>query len=270
MTAASSQKRSPLSWKGVQFYTPLVLGYDLLARHLRPKKPHIVIACMPKSGSTFLANTLASYSGLKRKKLLPTYGTREQELCELRLCMNNGTPYVAQVHLRSSEWTREMIRRYDLSTVVLVRDLLDCVASIRDHIRQEKNFGSVIALPEGFETMNDEELENLVVQMAMPWYISFYAGWKKTPGVLFMDYADTTTDPQAAIGKILDFAGIEKSPEKIEKALQDVQGKRTRLNKGVAGRGRDVSASARHKLRDMMQHYPEIAQDRVFASIWQD
>lgn len=258
-----------LANKGVQFYTPVAVGYDLVARHLRRKKPHILITCMPKSGSTFLSNTLASYPGVSRRKLLPTYGAREQELCELRLCLYNGTTYVAQQHLRNSEWTEEMIRRYGLSTVVLVRDLLDCVASIRDHIRQTKNFGALIALPAHFETMTDEELENLIVQMAMPWYISFYKSWQNTPGVLHVNYADVSTNPAKTVGEILDYAGIEKTDAHVEKALQDVQGKRTRFNKGVAGRGRDVSASAQEKLRDMVQHYPEIAGDRIFTSLWQ-
>ena len=85
----------PLRYKGIRFHTPLIVGFDLIARHILPKKPHVLIACMPKSGSTFLAIALAAYVGT-RKRLIPTYGHREQELCELRLIRYNMRSYVSQ------------------------------------------------------------------------------------------------------------------------------------------------------------------------------
>jgi hypothetical protein len=41
---------------------------------------HFLVACMPKSGSTFLTEALASLPGFKRAVLVPQHGRREQEL----------------------------------------------------------------------------------------------------------------------------------------------------------------------------------------------
>lgn len=108
--------------------------------------PHILVACMPKSGSSFLSNCIASYQGFRHGILVPDYGVREQEMCELRLEKFNNRPYVAQLHVRNSAWTQKLIQRYGMTHVVLVRDLLDVVASVRDHIRKDFTLGSLITL----------------------------------------------------------------------------------------------------------------------------
>ncbi|MEM8662881.1 MAG: hypothetical protein AAGF49_02005, partial [Pseudomonadota bacterium] len=52
----------------------------------RPRHPiHILLACMPKSGSTFLAQILINMPGMRRERLVPDFERREQELCPQRL-----------------------------------------------------------------------------------------------------------------------------------------------------------------------------------------
>lgn len=258
---------SSLRYKGVQFYTPLVIAQDLLLRPLYRTRPHILIACMPKSGSTFLANILAAHRGLRRRKLLPQYSDREQELCEIRLSLYNYGGYVAQIHLRNSEWTQELIRRYGLTPVVLVRDLLDCVASIRDHIRKEKNFGSIIPVSPHVLSLDDDALDDMIVQFAMPWYLSFYAGWRRDDKAFMLHYDDLTADPAAAMTEILARANMKTSPGLIAEAIEKGQGKYNRFNKGVSGRGATIRPETRRKLLDMAAFFPELHEDRLFQNL---
>jgi len=253
-----------LDGRGFGGLTPFVVGFDLVARHFRAKKPHILVACMPKSGSTFLTNALASHAGLKRCALLPTYGDREQELCELKLTRYNGRGYVAQQHVRNSAWTQELARRYGLTVVVLVRDLFDCVVSIRDHIRKEADFGALIRLTPRHLDLPDPELDDLIVQLAMPWYVSFYAGWRRDPNALFVHYEDLAADPASALETILARAGAETSPAAIRAALDRCALQGNRFNRGVSGRGRTLRPETRRRLLDMMALYPEFADDPLF------
>ncbi len=232
--------------------------------------PHILVACMPKSGSSFLSNCIASYHGFRHGILVPDYGVREQEMCELRLEKFNSRPYVAQLHVRNSEWTQKLIQRYGITPVVLVRDLLDVVVSVRDHIRKDFTFGSLITLTDRHRNISYDELDSLIVQFAMPWYISFYVGWRKDPKAMFLNYEDVTADPATAMVKIFDKAGFEYTQDGIDEALDKVQQKqsRNRFNKGVKGRGQKILTEARQKLVDMMAHYPEFKDDRIFKNLY--
>lgn len=236
----------------------------------KPPPPHILVACMPKSGSSFLSNAIASYQGFRHGILVPDYGVREQELSEFYLKKLHDKPYVAQLHLRNSEYTQKMIRWYKLTPVILVRDLLDSVASVRDHIRKLSHFGSLITLTERHRDIDDDELDSLIVQFAMPWYISFYAGWKADKDAMFLNYTDVTKNTAETLEKIFSRAGAETTPELINAAIDKVNQRNNRLNKGVAGRGRVIKPETRQKLLDMVAHYPEFAGDDIFKSLYAD
>jgi hypothetical protein len=254
--------------KGFSPLTPFLVGFDLAARHFRPRKPHVLVACMPKSGSTFLTNTLAAHAGLRRCALLPTYGDREQELCELKLTRYNGRGFVAQQHVRNSAWTQELARRYGLTVVVLVRDLFDCVVSIRDHIRKEGDFGALIRLTPRHLALADAELDELIVQLAMPWYLSFYASWRADPRALFVHYEDMVADPASILEEVLAQAGVETSPARIAEALGRSAGQQSRFNRGVCGRGKTLRPETRRRLTELMAVYPEFADDRLFRAAY--
>ena len=97
---------------------------------------HVLIACMPKSGSTFLADVISQCPGFRRAILTPSAGRREQEIDEQLLRKHGKVSYVAQHHVRNSEWTSEMCRTYGVTPIVLVRSLQDVVVSLRDHMRR--------------------------------------------------------------------------------------------------------------------------------------
>lgn len=74
---------------------------------------HVLVACMPKSASTSLTNAIGAYPGFRKIALAAAYGDREQELCQIRLSRyNHRGNYVAQQHLRNSDWTQRLIDQY--------------------------------------------------------------------------------------------------------------------------------------------------------------
>lgn len=255
--------------KGLNPTTPFVTAFDLLARHILPRKPHIFIACMPKSGSTFLANSLAEHASLKRVRLVPTYGAREQELCELRLSRYNQHTYISQHHTRNSEWIQILIERYNLTPVVLVRNLFDTVISLRDHLREEfaEKKPHFISITENHLARPDHELEDIIVSLLMPWYLHFYNSWKQCPQALFIRYEDMIADPVNTIRSVLDHAKIKTSDEAITHALASAKTKQNRFNKGVVGRGQKLRPETKQKLLDLIHLYPEYHDDAFFRDM---
>ncbi|SFI28244.1 Sulfotransferase domain-containing protein [Albimonas pacifica] len=252
---------SSIKKKGLQFYSPFTLALEMAARPLLPKKPHILIACMMKSGSTFLAHALAAHSGLRRVRLTPAWGAREQELCELRLSRYNHSAYVAQHHIKHSEWTDELIARYRLTPIVLVRDLFDIVVSLRDHIRRENRIMTVAEISERHAALPDNDLEEVIVDLAIPWFVQFYVGWRSVPNARFVRFEEMIADPAATMMEILKAGGVATNPEACEDALAQISEKKNRFNKGVVGRGAHLSDANKERIKKLLMHYPEVHGD---------
>jgi len=225
------------------------------------RRPHILIACLPKSGSTFLAETLGALPGMRRCRLTPAWGDREQELCQIRLSRNNHRRYVAQHHLRHSDWTQQLIGTYGLTPIVLVRNLSDCVVSVCDHLRREPQSSPMSYFAPEHLDLSEDELQEAVVRLTMPWYLNFCMGWRRDERALFVSYEDVVADPAVVMGKILDQAGAKYTRRDIEQALARSREKYTRFNVGVSGRGRALCAPAARALARMLDFYPEIRDD---------
>jgi hypothetical protein len=248
--------RLPAAW---------TLALDALLTPLRGRKPHILLACMPKSGSTFFAAALAECPGFRNISLVPAYDRREQELCPIMLSRYNGDSYVGQLHVRHNAWTQVLIEKYNLTPVVLVRNLADAVVSFRDHMRNESTVGPMAYVTEEHLKLDDAGLEDALVRLAMPWYLHFYASWRAAPNALFVNYRDVTAEPAAAMAEVLKRAGAQVSGAEIAQAVERARAKRNRFNVGVSGRGGKLSPAAAQGLLALLDLYPSLAADPLFV-----
>lgn len=228
----------------------------------RAGQPHILIACMPKSGSTFLADVIAALPGFQRAPLVPVAGRREQELDET--CLRKADPlrYVAQVHVRNNDWTQDMRRDYGLTTVVLVRSLFDIVVSLRDHLRRESPSWPAFFAEAHHGRLDDAALERMIVRLALPWYVNFYMGWRRAPDVLMVDYRQVAETPGEVVSQIMAFAGAAQPTAEIETAIARVRrAGASRFNVGIAGRGRALRPETVQAALELVALYPEAAGD---------
>ncbi|WP_413988785.1 sulfotransferase domain-containing protein [Labrys okinawensis] len=222
---------------------------------------HILVACMPKSASTFVTNALAVAAGLKKVELVPEYGRREQELCEIRLAEAAGIHYVAQQHTKHSNWTEQLCNEYRVSIIVLVRSLFDIVVSLRDHIHRESPVSSMFYLEKMHISQNDAEMERMIVMLAIPWYINFYMGWRSSKSARIFAYEDIIADPERAVGEMLAFSGVSLRKEQVAAGIEAASGDGSRINVGKAGRGRSLQASTVSMIMEMLSMYPDIQDD---------
>lgn len=227
------------------------------SRILRIRRPHILVACMPKSASTYLTSALANIEGLKRTSITLSMMQREQEIDPVRAAMRSLGGYVAQHHVRFSRDTDDLMRTFDITPVVLVRDLPDVIVSLRDHIRKRPEM-SMSWFTRDHAKLSDLELEMAIVSLAMPWYINFYVSWHSCPRALWVTYADATERTAETIEAICGHAGIPVTDSDVDAAIAEAGKQFTRLNVGKAGRGSSLTREAMDSLRHLCSFYPEI------------
>ncbi|MDZ5448864.1 hypothetical protein [Labrys sp. ZIDIC5] len=220
---------------------------------------------MPKSASTFISNAIANIASLERVQLVPSFGRREQELCEVCLVDNNRSNYVSQLHIRASSWTDQLCHEYNISVIVLVRSLFDVIVSLRDHAHRESPEGSIMFLERQHLNRSSVELEHLIATLAMPWYINFYMGWRSSKaGQIFM-YEDFVAAPDKTVAEMLSYAGLSAMPEAISAGLAAARTGGSRINVGKAGRGAGLQPETISLVLDMLKAYPEIQDDRYIV-----
>jgi hypothetical protein len=249
------------------------------ARRLLGKR-QVLLACFPKSGSTFISGKIAALPGFCQTSFIPGGDRREQEIASQSLresltgCLLHHQ--VAQHHTRCSSKTLHLIDLYDLRVVVLVRSLQDCLVSIVDHWKRE----SCIA-PHAFWTdqlLDDVEasgisrLEAATITVA-PWYINFYLSWlegtrhARGPKPIWLTYESFFAHPRREFATLLDRLDLHYGDDDIERAWKA----RTpdRFNVGAVGRGTaafDADPGAARALQRLVRLYPKVDLSPILSS----
>lgn len=250
----------------------------------RPNGVHgILVACMPKSGSTYLSSLIAALPGFQRKHGVPSYERREQELDEAKiadaftetvtlrkafaagLLVSQDRPrgFVMQHHVRHSKETERLIEQFELVPVVLVRSLFDIVVSLSDHLMRDASEGggvfmSMAYADERVREWAPEQRSAFIVDLAIPWFVNFYVGWHRRPNTLFVSYDELTADPADVLRRVLEAGHISRNREMYQSAIETVAGGFTRRNVGVGGRGADLPEELKERVRHCCTYYEDV------------
>jgi Sulfotransferase domain len=263
---------------------------------LAPDSSRILVACMPKSGSTYLSAMVSCLPEMRRAYLYQTrVERREQELDLMRLreeeertlqlrspkglrrrfstqvrsllrsqSSNNATPkrgtrgYVCQHHVRYSSPTERIIADYDIKPIVLVRNIFDATVSLRDHLIDQSVFMSMGYFSEDMRNWPEDQVTDFLVDMVVPWYINFFVCWQECPDKLMLTYEELRQDPIGCLEKVANKADLHVSRTDCENARELAKAKKTRLNKGVEGRGDQLSRGQREKIAAYTRYYPKV------------
>lgn len=242
----------------------------------KQRGPNVYIACMPKSGSSFLANSISkglnhSFSIItsSRSKNPSHFGInpREQELCELaivkKLITNKKDSLVAQHHTKASPYTTQILSAYNFRIIVIVRNIFDLIVSADDmwmkwDMSNPYNNGPNI-LPLNFNEMKLENRYKILAYSLGIWCIQFYASWmrQKKMGTTFLevnydtDIALDSGDKVILSEKIENFLKLtSEDSKKLNKVLTSdgFDQKLSRYNNGITKRGKKIPASIRRFL----------------------
>jgi hypothetical protein len=225
---------------------------------------HLLVACFPKSGSSFLTRVLANLLDWPHVPLSYSYERSEQDLYLPNLLYHDRGPTISQHHLRATGSNLQLIAASGIKVIVLVRDLADALVSLRDHFIKEGLHAPVCYANDRFKELPRHLQLDWLIDLAAPWYVNFYVSWQYATrqglvSPLWLTYEDVVKHTVPTLERICAFLGEERTPDEVERALVGTPHDRsTRFNKGVSGRGSILTPWQKVRLRRLCAHYPDI------------
>ena len=232
-------------------------------RFFTKRRNCLFVTCFPKSGSTFLVSALAESTGYMRQFLGYDH-LNEQDLYLPSLIDTYNMNIVCHQHTRATAPNLALVSEFGIQPVVLVRNIFDCLVSLRDHLERESLQTPVFNASGEFLAKPQAEQFDELIDLALPWYVNFIMSWKGAESegteLLWITYEDMMTDKVGTVRRVLDFYSTTKFDDRVDSAVSRVdQGSDTRFNKGVSGRGEErLSADQRRRITDRFRHYPNV------------
>lgn len=248
--------------------------------HFQPSgndKPIIVVAAAPRTGSTFLFNTLMEVTKLTQFRLSSGYSTNEHDLYLPALCMMNNCGCVSQMHMKGTFHNASLINRFKIRQIILVRNIYDIVVSLLEELRKkEEHTGyhngqdgfSFLWLDRATKNMDDESLIDMIIDLAIPWYVNFYVSWYRLTeqnivNPIWVNYEDMMNDKKNTIVSILNFFDFPFNGEINSTILNE---KYSTYNKGNSGRGNILLSDERKsRIKEKFSYYKDVNFDRYFV-----
>jgi hypothetical protein len=150
-------------------------------------------------------------------------------------------------HMRAIGRNVKLLAAYKVPTVVMNRNLLDCIVSWKESCDIDHAAGRgdqyIFAPIYGakWDGLTEEQKYEWILYNVVPWYYSFYQSWKGAAKVMPIHRIwnkDFYENQETGFQGILDFLGAGTiSREKLTELCSPHDGK---FNVGVAGRGRDL------------------------------
>jgi len=253
-------------------YEPLVRLTGLhnqrkVARNFRylvdPDRTRLLIACMPKSGSTYSSRLLESLTGFRSYSLAFAYGRNEQEISWPRLIpsLRRDALFVQQ-HIRASKVTLDALDIFHVTPIVQIRNIFDVIMSLRDHLACGEFEGPMAYVDARFLRQSQDKQLDFIIDLMIPWYVNFFVSWSEAESTMgarlfWLRYEELTAAPVAVLARLCDHVGLDTDRRQIEVALVEAAAKPTRFNQGIIGRGvSGLSEAQKNRVRAQAAHYP--------------
>jgi hypothetical protein len=219
-----------------------------------------LVACLPKSGSTYLSMLIGNLPDFSLTTYAPAGGRREQELSETLMRKACRLPrHVVQQHVRASDYTLELIQRFDVTPIVLVRNIYDSVVSLAEHLVNESSVGPIAYFDQSLCQLPFQDRVNAIIDLAAPWYFNFYVSWWLARREAIVTYEDVILGGAKRQSEFLRSIGLATDLEEVRSAHEKTKRQFTRFNIGKAGRGANLlDPSSRKKLSRLASYYPEV------------
>ncbi|MEJ2121463.1 MAG: sulfotransferase domain-containing protein [Alphaproteobacteria bacterium] len=225
---------------------------------------HIVIACMPKSGSTLMNRLLQALTGWDDTYLSFAFQQNEEELHLPYLQEEATRNTVTQQHFRATEANIQLLQAFGIKPLIQVRNLYDIVVSYTDFF--DAGAVSNTFFIGRWDQFERSERIDLMIDNFLPWYFAFYASWmdalaKDRLEAIVVSYEELVAAMPETVKRVADFYGLGKSIDHCNTAVAGVNdGKApTRLNKGVSGRGaEELTAAQKDRLARLAGYYPDV------------
>lgn len=225
---------------------------------------HIVIACMPKSGSTLMNRLLQALTGWDDTYFSFAFQQNEEELHLPYLQEAAKRNTVTQQHFRATEANIQLLQAFGIKPLIQVRNLYDIVVSYTDFF--DAGAVSNTFFIGRWDQFERSERIDLMIDNFLPWYFAFYASWMDALAqdrleAIVVSYEELVAAMPETVKLVADFYGLDNSIEDCNAAVAAVNdgNAMTRLNKGVSGRGaEELTAAQKDRLARLGGYYPDV------------
>lgn len=220
------------------------------------EKNNIFVACFPKSGSTYLTTLLAEVMDFKKIPAIQRnkgnyFWFNEQDINERQLNRISKIDSVTQQHTKATKNNIELLLKYNIKPVVLVRNIYDVLLSHYDHVENDDHHQPVGFIHKEYFSLSYNEKMRFLIEMHLPWYFNFFLSWREVSNdmeTLWVTYEQLFADQEKTIQRILGYYSLDANPDRILSALQIVKEENTRFNKGIIGRGKELAAEHKSEI----------------------
>lgn len=222
------------------------------------RRDYIVVAALPKSGSTLLNDALIRLTGHFPHPLCDHH-LHAQNVVESRLVDSWGFRSIATHHMIATPLNIDRLKRFGIRPIVLTRDLFDAAISLRDHLEREALHTATFDPPTGYAELSELEKLDVIIDLALPWHLTFIDSWRAADiEHLSIRYEDLIAEPEATLSAVLTHLGRADLIPRVADAWAAASGEGdTRRNVGRVGRGRpEFSTTQIARLEALAARFP--------------
>ena len=223
----------------------------------------------PKSASTFVWRIFIDLAGVPASRSTFDHTKNHRGLHELdvndiiRQRLQHGK-WISHSHITANPYTLNVVDRLQIVSIVTVRNFLDFIVSQREEWLRQWKTPSVQLLRDGsgsfqfvglipiesvqhFMSSDSTAQLDFVIETTCEWYFRNIQGWRvaaraRPERVCFSVYEDLIQDEVGHLQRLSQFAGLDESIERIERACANVKrdANISNINVGRGGRGRET------------------------------
>lgn len=222
--------------------TEFSVDYPQVNQALLNQGKIIFLAAFPKSGSTYISNLLSKLTGYPIQTAVQFFGHNEQDIFEIRLQSLIGLNAVIQQHAKGTLNNINLLSKYHIKPIFLVRNIYDVIVSLSDHTEKEDAKYPMGYIHPEYAGMSVDEKREFIIINVVPWYLDFYLSWRDASTeveVLWLTYENFFADQLAGLKKIVEFyeLGSHYTEATMKENIASMPSSGNRLNVGKAGRG---------------------------------
>lgn len=239
-----------------RFQTVMTAINYLAGRSVTNNKHHVLVACMPKSGSSLVTHMIGSLPSFRVASVVQGYDRNEHELSEIGLIRFNSTNYATQNHIRYSAPLQRLMTDFNVRPIVLTRNIFDIIVSMRDHFRNVSLVWPLAYVPDDIADWKDRDIDCFIADMMAPWYFNFYHSWLLCEEAIWLNYEDLKGNPTVTMEQLLRQLQIEIRTDELNDVLQQTLNAPLKTkNMGIVGRGQNVAPDAIERVATLKQYY---------------
>lgn len=227
----------------------------------------VIVASPMKCGSTYVAGVLAHYLGTDVPQIEYDWLAEQNLTYELRKQLR-GRPFALSLHMRPHAANVAAARDDDIGIALLWRNLGDVIVSFDEHVPVYGGHNPVFFLDdERYRRLPVQSRYRHLIDVLLPWNISFYLHWRRLPGISFNAYEMMLHDRVQFFRFLIWHMGIALDEDHVRVAERHSPAF-SRFNVGVAGRSAGLFdlETKRRVERHILEH-PDI--DELEVLLWE-